>query len=108
ARLGPPRQRAVLTMLVLAAPDVVSTDRLVDGLWGGHPPRHPLAALRVHIHGVRAALRDISETEQVERVAPGYRLGITAEQTDIGRFAMLQQRVRHAGLRQERARGAST
>ena len=68
----------------------------------------PLAALRVHIHGVRAALREISETEQVERVAPGYRLAVTAEQTDIGRFAMLQQRARDERLRDESAAAAAT
>ena len=108
ARLGPPRQRAVLAMLVLAAPDVVSTDRLVHGLWGENPPSKPLAALRVHIHGVRAALREISETGQVERVAPGYRLPVTAEQTDIGRFAALQQRARDERLRDESAAAAAT
>ena len=95
-------------MLVLAAPNVVSTDRLVDGLWGDHPPSQALAALRVHIHGVRTALREISETEQVERVAPGYRLAVTAEQTDIGRFATLQQRARDERLRDDPTAAAAT
>ena len=54
----PPRAAtpaAVLAMLALAAPDVVSTDRLVDGLWGEDPPSNPLGALQVYIHGVRKA-----------------------------------------------------
>src|SRR4051794_10797760 len=95
-------------MLVLAAPDVVSTDRLVDGLWGENPPRHPLGALRVHIHGVRAVLREISGVELVERVAPGYRLAVTAGQTDIGRFATLQQRARDERLRDQPAAAVAT
>ena len=33
-RIGPPRQRAVLAMLALAAPAVVSTERFVDGISG--------------------------------------------------------------------------
>src|SRR5215470_2325242 len=100
ARLGPPRARAVLAMLALAAPDVVSTDRLVDGLWGEKPTQNPLGALQVYIHGVRKALREISDLELVELVSPGYRLAVTADETDIGRFIGLQRRAR-----EERRRG---
>ena len=103
-RLGPPRQRAVLAMLALGAPDVVSTDRLVDGLWGDEPTSNPLGTLQVYVHGVRKALRQVSEVELVERVSPGYRLAITSEQTDIGRFTSLQQRARDERLRGKRLR----
>ena len=107
-RLGPPRQRAVLAMLALAAPDVVSTDRLVDGLWGDEPTSNPLGTLQVYVHGVRKALRQVSEVELVERVPPGYRLAITAEQTDIGRFTSLQRRARDERLRGDPAAAAAT
>ena len=92
--LGPPRQRAVLAMLALAAPEVVSTDRFVDGLWGEEPPASPLPALQVFVHGLRKALRQVSEAELVERVAPGYRLAVPAESTDVGRFEALHQEAR--------------
>ena len=36
--LGGTKQRAVLAMLVLDVNQVVSVDRLVDGLWGQAPP----------------------------------------------------------------------
>ena len=78
---------------------MVSTDRLVDGLWGDEPTSNPLGALQVYIHGVRKALREVSEVELVERVPPGYRLAITADQTDIGRFTSLQRRARDERLR---------
>ena len=55
--LGSPRQRAVLAMLALAAPAVVSTDRFVDGLWGEDHPGNPTAALQVFVHGLRKALK---------------------------------------------------
>jgi DNA-binding SARP family transcriptional activator len=32
------RQRALITLLALNAGHVVSTDRLVDGLWAENPP----------------------------------------------------------------------
>ena len=36
--LGSPKQRAVLGALVLARGAVVSVDRLIDAVWGPHPP----------------------------------------------------------------------
>src|SRR5262245_34961681 len=95
-------------MLALAAPAVVSSDRLVDGLWGEEPPGHPLGALQVYIHGVRKALRDLDEQELVERVPPGYRLVADAEETDIGRFTALQRRAREERLRHDLAAAAAT
>ena len=106
--LGSPRQRAVLAMLALDAPNVVSTDRLVDGLWGEEPTSNPLGTLQVFIHGVRRALRQVSEVELVERVSPGYRLVITSEQTDIGQFTSLQRRARHERLRGDPVAAAAT
>jgi predicted ATPase/DNA-binding SARP family transcriptional activator len=92
--LGPPRQRAVLAMLALAAPDVVSTDRFVDGLWGEDPPAKPMAALQVFVHGLRKALAAADPTVTVERVAPGYR--ISGVETDVRRFEKLLARAGEA------------
>ena len=87
---------------------MVSTDRLVDGLWGDEPTSNPLGTLQVYVHGVRKALRQVSKVELVERVSPGYRLAITSEQTDIGRFTSLQRRARDERLRGETAVAAAT
>ena len=38
-RLGSPQQRRLLAVLVVHANEVVSSDRLVDVLWGDDPPR---------------------------------------------------------------------
>ncbi|WP_344774958.1 AfsR/SARP family transcriptional regulator [Nocardioides panacisoli] len=92
--LGPPRQRAVAAMLALAAPEVVSTDRFVDGLWGEQPPDRPLPALQVFVHGLRKALAAADPSVTVERVAPGYR--ITGIQTDAARFEQLVQQAEAA------------
>ena len=45
--LGGPKQRSVLAMLLLDPNRSVSTDRLVDGLWGDEPPLRPAATLQV-------------------------------------------------------------
>ena len=36
--LGGPRPRALLAQLLLHPNEVVSTDRLIDGIWGETPP----------------------------------------------------------------------
>ena len=36
--LGPPKQRVVIGALLLHPNEVVSSERLVDELWGGRPP----------------------------------------------------------------------
>ncbi|WP_369637203.1 BTAD domain-containing putative transcriptional regulator, partial [Nocardia sp. JMUB6875] len=51
--LGTPMQRAVLGRLIVARGQVVSTERLIDDLWAGHPPPKAAAVLQVHIHNLR-------------------------------------------------------
>ena len=42
--LGGAKQRAVLAMLALQTGSTVSADRLIDGLWGDHPPASALSS----------------------------------------------------------------
>ena len=53
--LGPRKQRAVLALLLLNANRVVSTERLIDDLWGDFPPSTARAALQVYVAGLRKA-----------------------------------------------------
>jgi predicted ATPase/DNA-binding SARP family transcriptional activator len=55
--LGSPKQRALLATLLLQAPDtLVTTERLIDELWGEHPPATAGKALSVHVSQLRRAL----------------------------------------------------
>lgn len=97
AVLGGPRHRAVLGMLALAVPDVVSTDRIVDGLWGERPPEKPLASLQVFIHKLRRGLADLTGQDGhtlLESRAPGYRLALPPEEIDAVRFEVATTRAR--------------
>ena len=49
-------QRALLAVLLLRAGEVVSTDRLIDDLWGERPPPAATKALQAHISRLRKAL----------------------------------------------------
>jgi DNA-binding SARP family transcriptional activator len=50
------RQRALLGVLLLHANETLSTDRLIDELWGEHPPPTATKAVHVHISRLRKAL----------------------------------------------------
>src|ERR1700684_681022 len=56
--LGPPKQRAVLALLLLNQGRIVSADRLIDALWGVEPPPSALPSLQAYVSNLRRALRD--------------------------------------------------
>ena len=78
--LGGPKQRSVLAMLVLDANRVVSTDHLVDGLWGDDPPLRAAATLQVYVSNLRKVLEPDRSPRAEPTVlltqAPGYVLAV--------------------------------
>ena len=85
--LGPRKQRAVLALLLLNANRVVSTERLIDDLWGDSPPSTARAALQVYVAGLRKALG--TEGATLRTRAPGYVLDVEDGALDLDRFAQL-------------------
>jgi len=93
--LDRPQQRALLALLALNANRVVSTDRLIDALWGERPP--PTAS--VALYGLVSGIRKLLEPDHAGAVvtkAPGYLLKLPAEQIDVGRFELLAAEGRRA------------
>jgi DNA-binding SARP family transcriptional activator len=80
-------QRALLAILLLHAGEAVSTDRIMDDLWGDEQPETGSAALRVRVSQLRRALG--SAGELLVTRAPGYALALTRDQVDLGRFERL-------------------
>ncbi len=74
--VGPRKQRAVLALLLLSANHVVSTERLIDDLWGDPPPSTARATLQVYVAGLRKALG--SGGASLLTRAPGYVLEVEA------------------------------
>lgn len=104
--LGGPRQRAVLAMLALAGHEVVSTDRIVDGLWGEDPPAKPLATLQVFVHKLRKALEALEPgAEHLLSRPPGYVLAPEVT-TDVQRFEALLAEARGCRARGDEATAA--
>ncbi|MDY0813379.1 AfsR/SARP family transcriptional regulator [Kitasatospora purpeofusca] len=91
--LGSPQQQAVLTMLLLHAGRPVTTQDLVDGLWGDRPPTQAVAALRTYVSRLRTVIEPRREVrrpaEFLVSVADGYALQIPAESLDMTVFEQL-------------------
>src|SRR5213596_371542 len=83
--LGGQKQRALLALLLLDAGRVVSTDRLVNALWGEDPPRTAATSLQNFV----SQLRKLIGTDVLVTKPPGYILRIEPEQLDLGRFQRL-------------------
>jgi predicted ATPase/DNA-binding SARP family transcriptional activator len=95
--IGSLQQRAVLVTLLLARDAVVSTDRLIDVVWGGEPPASAPATLR----GLIWRLRKRLEAVDIEGRADGYLLRADDDAVDARRFEALVAQGRQAVERDE-------
>jgi DNA-binding SARP family transcriptional activator len=84
------RPRALLALLALHTPDAVTSDRILEELWGNEDVKNPEAALHVAVSRLRSVLGE----GVVETVPGGYRLDIPAANSDAARFHRHTQRGR--------------
>jgi DNA-binding SARP family transcriptional activator len=89
------RERALLVVLALRRGEVVSTDTLVDALWGEHPPSTAVKAVHGYVSHLRRLLGpragDVLSTRH-----PGYVLRIETDAVDAARFERTAQEGRRA------------
>src|ERR1700756_2811270 len=83
--LGGRKQRGVLAILLLHAGEVVSSERLIDELWGERPPATAAKTIQVYVSNLRKALGD---GVLVTR-GHGYLLQADCDQVDVDRFDAL-------------------
>src|SRR5439155_23239 len=79
-----------LAMLVVHANEPVSSDALVEALWGERPPQTAQKALHGHV----SALRKLLGAERIETRAPGYLLRMEPGEFDADRFESLVDEAR--------------
>jgi DNA-binding SARP family transcriptional activator/ABC-type oligopeptide transport system substrate-binding subunit len=94
--LGGAKQRAALALLLLRHNEVVSRDRLVDGLWGDSPPVSTTDALYAYISRLRKALHEEGHAERLVTRAPGYMLRVDEGELDLQRLEALVAKGRQA------------
>jgi DNA-binding SARP family transcriptional activator len=92
--LGGPKQRALLALLLVDAGRAVSTDRLIDALWGEHPPKTAATSLQNFVSQLRKLLGpDVLVTKP-----PGYLLRVDPSRLDVARAQALAAEARSAAL----------
>jgi DNA-binding SARP family transcriptional activator/streptogramin lyase len=90
--LDAPKQRALLGLLLLHPNEVVSSERVIDELWGERPPATAGKVVQTYVSQLRRTLgADLITTR-----APGYALEIGEEALDAERFRRLTAAAREA------------
>ena len=87
--LGPPKQRALLAILLLHTGEVVSTDRLIELVWADNPPRTAAHSIQIYVSGLRKALEAVGAEQAIVTSAPGYLLKADPDSIDTLRFERL-------------------
>src|SRR4051794_6086329 len=94
AALGGSRPRALLAVLALTPGRVVSSDRLIDELWGQAPPARARASLQMHVSRLRKALG--GDAPRLAARAGGYVLELEPGARDLDRWEAALARARRA------------
>ena len=97
-----PRDRVVLSALVVRAGEPVSTDALADALWGEELP----ASWAKVLQGCVVRLRKRLGSAAIESAAHGYRLAVTDDELDHKAFERLLARSQEALAGGDPARAA--
>jgi WD40 repeat protein/DNA-binding SARP family transcriptional activator len=86
------KQRALLALLLLHPNETLSRDRLIDELWGEHPPDTATKTVQVHVSRLRKTLGAAAGNGANGLVVTrdhGYELTLAEEQLDARQFERL-------------------
>jgi class 3 adenylate cyclase/DNA-binding winged helix-turn-helix (wHTH) protein len=92
--LGAPKPRTLLGVLLLHTDEVVTTERLVEELWGERPPATAQKLVQGYVHALRKQLG----SDTVETVGHGYRLRLAPHSLDLADFQRLIEEASRAPL----------
>jgi DNA-binding SARP family transcriptional activator len=90
-----PKLRALLAALVLRPGQVISTEQLVDELWGDDPPLAARKLVSGYVLRLRRLIGD-PDGQVLVTWAPGYRLMVAPGEVDVSRFEELTAAGRRA------------
>jgi eukaryotic-like serine/threonine-protein kinase len=91
-RLGGARQRALLAVFLLHRGETLSTDRLIDELWGERPPATAAKSVQVYVSRLRKAFAEENGDAAAGAIVTrehGYELILDPERLDAHRFERL-------------------
>ncbi|MFJ1709239.1 BTAD domain-containing putative transcriptional regulator [Kitasatospora sp. NPDC088346] len=94
--LGPAQRRAVLAQLAASQGRAVTTEELIEGLWGDTPPTRAVAAVRNHVSQLREVLEEDRTAPRVlVSAGGGYVLRLPPGATDLAAFQTLVREAAH-------------
>lgn len=92
---GGPKQRSVLTMLVINANKPLSVDRIVEELWLENPPPSAVATLQAYVSTLRRILEPDRPARSPSSIllhcSGSYELRVATDQVDALRFERLAE-----------------
>jgi basic membrane lipoprotein Med (substrate-binding protein (PBP1-ABC) superfamily)/DNA-binding SARP family transcriptional activator len=87
--LGSHKQQAVLAILLLHAGDIVPADRLIEFVWGEHPPRTATHSIQIYVSELRKVLERDDGRPVIATRPPGYVLAADPASIDARQFELL-------------------
>ncbi|WP_328581023.1 AfsR/SARP family transcriptional regulator [Streptomyces sp. NBC_00370] len=93
-QLGPPKQRALLALLLVRTGQPVAVHEIVDVLWGEDPPDSAVNVVHRHVGALRRLLEpglpSRSASRLLVRGSGGYRIDVGPDSLDLLRFRALR------------------
>jgi basic membrane lipoprotein Med (substrate-binding protein (PBP1-ABC) superfamily)/DNA-binding SARP family transcriptional activator len=89
AALGPPKQRALLAILLTRVGQVVPLERLIELLWGETAPRTADHSIQIYVSDLRRAFEPLGGSDRLITRQPGYVLDVDPDSVDAWRFDRL-------------------
>src|SRR5690242_170404 len=87
---GTPKQRAVLAVLVIHRNRTVEISELLSAAWQDGSPKGARATLHTYVHNLRRLMDSSTKADPqiaLTSAPPGYRLSLSDNDCDLGRFA---------------------
>ncbi|WP_167377677.1 AfsR/SARP family transcriptional regulator [Streptomyces malaysiense] len=106
--VGGPRQRVVLAMLGLHVNRTLSTEQLIDAVWGDAPPVTARGQIQVAISTLRKQFARAGRPDAIRTRAPGYVLELAAAAVDSLEFDRLVTTAREDSRADRVAQAAAT
>lgn len=86
AELGPPKQRALLAVLLVNAGQIVPVDRLIELLWGATAPRTADHSIQIYVSELRHTFEALGGSGVLVTRQPGYVLQADPTSIDAWNF----------------------
>jgi DNA-binding SARP family transcriptional activator len=92
--LGGPKQRAIVALLAANVPRVVSSDQLMEAVWGDEAAERTSQHLQTYVSNLRRVLDPAIGSRVIVTRAPGYALDVDPATVDLHRFGTLADHAR--------------